>query len=140
MIATTAIQYRMYFDVVTHGYTTWHAAGGPACIAVGAIALHVIARLWIPPGERSDIRMFLGMTLAASVLATLAAFLILYTSWHEYRVLRAEYLAHRYTVITGTVSNFVPEAPGPNGHRSERFQVPPHIGVSPDRPGGRTHT
>ena len=26
-------------------------------------------------------------------------------------------------MITGTVSNFVPEAPGPNGHRSERFEV-----------------
>jgi hypothetical protein len=123
MIAGAAIEYRLYFDVVTHGYTTWRVAIGPACIAIAAIALHVTARLCFPPGQRSGIRMFLAMTVAISVLSTAAAFAFLYITWHEYRVLSAEYFAHEYNVITGTVSKFVPEAPGPTGHHSERFQV-----------------
>jgi hypothetical protein len=123
MIAVAAIEYRSYFDIVTHGYTTWRAAGGPACIAIGGIALNVTVRLWFPPGQRRDVRMLLAMTLAACVLSTLTSFAFLYSTWHEYRVLSAEYVAHEYRVVSGTVSNFVPEAPGPNGHRSERFQV-----------------
>jgi hypothetical protein len=109
------------FDIAVVGYRNWtFPAFGLIFVA---IALAVLAyRSWRPVPNRP----LLGRLWPYAYLALSVAWvaLALGLSYPSYQRLRGALESGRFTVVEGTVTNFVPMPP--EGHRLEQFEVAGH--------------
>ena len=115
------LRYQVVFDVASHGYTTWHTALVPAGVAIVAAGLYLIVNRMLSGGEDRELRRYQSGLKIIMVVMLVGTVGMLVITWDDYAELRSALARHAYRVVTGTVTDFVPE--GPDGHPTERFRV-----------------
>jgi len=80
-----------------------------------------LIRIAFSPTEAREMRFYRSLLRVVIALATLVTIIILVITWQDYSAMRSALSMHTYRVVTGQVTDFVPE--GPNGHPMEQFTV-----------------
>lgn len=115
------MKYRVVFDVVQAGFKDWHfSAFGLIFVVIGTGML--IYRLKNPAKDSTfRTRIFPYAFTAFACLWTTTSF---WVTFSDYRHLREALLNGKYTVVEGTVTDFVPMPY--SGHAMEKFNVNGH--------------
>jgi len=115
------MDYKVIFDVIEHGYTSWRMALPFAGISVAATCISwVLSRPSMIEDTREDRIRRAGFRVVAAATGVIAIGLIGYT-YRAHLVLCDAFRSGKGHVIEGIVTAFIPE--GPDGHPLEQFRV-----------------
>jgi hypothetical protein len=116
-LMTQQITYQIVWQAGEQGYTTWSVSLLPAGAALGAALL-----LWLTRRlPRAEVQIFRAVLQLLILFGSLAALWLLIGTRREFVELRQKLRNGDFRLVTGIVSDFVPEGPG--GHPQERFRI-----------------
>jgi len=117
----TMSDYVVVFDVGVQGYQTWRYAAAPIVFAIVMAGFAVLPSSYLSRFGRPSPGFYrLVIALAATALLAHGVQLLTETR-REYNSLSTALRTKHYSVVEGTVADFVPGGPG--GHGDETFRV-----------------